>query len=70
MAKFSGQPALDQRLVPDEEANAFFTTAVSFCQLQVSEPSLQRADFDLSTGGFPAEADKFFGANIIGGPTG
>jgi hypothetical protein len=53
----------------DDEAKAFFTTAESFAQLQVSEPSSQRVDFDRSTGRFAAVGGKFVGVNAIGGPT-
>jgi hypothetical protein len=38
--------AFDQGFVLDDDANAFFTTAENFAQLQVSGPSSQRADFD------------------------
>jgi hypothetical protein len=54
----------------DDEAKAFFTTAESFAQLQVSEPSSQRVDFDRSTGRFAAVGGKFVGVNPIGGLTG
>ena len=54
----------------EDEANAFFTTAENFAQLQISEPSSQRPDFARSTGFFVAAGDKFVGVNTIGGPTG
>jgi hypothetical protein len=54
----------------DDDAKAFFTAAESFAQLQVSEPSSQRVDFDRSTGCFAAVAGEFIGVRIIGGPTG
>jgi hypothetical protein len=38
----------------DDEAKAFFTTAEKFGQLQDSEPSSQRVDFDRSTVFLPA----------------
>jgi len=38
----------------DDEAKAFFTIAENFAQLQDSEPSSQRVDFDRSTGRFAA----------------
>jgi hypothetical protein len=59
--------ALDQGFVLDDDANAFFTTAENFAQLQVSERSSQRTDFDRSTCRFVA---GFFGVNTIGGPAG
>jgi hypothetical protein len=37
----------------DDDAKAFFTTAENFAQLQDSEPSSQRVDFDRSTGRLP-----------------
>jgi hypothetical protein len=61
--------AFDQGFVLDDDANAFFTTAENFAQLQVSEPSSQRVDFDRSTGRFAAEEGGFVGVNTIGGPT-
>jgi hypothetical protein len=54
----------------DDEAKAFFTTAENFAQLQVSEPSSQRVDFDRSIGRFASEEGWLLGANTIGGPTG
>jgi hypothetical protein len=62
--------ALDQGFGSDDDANAFFTTAENFAQLQVSEPSSQRADFDRSTGRFAAGEGRFLGVNTMGGPTG
>jgi hypothetical protein len=46
-----------------DEANAFFTTAENFSQLQLSEASSQRTGFVRSTG-------RFLGSNTIGAPTG
>jgi len=61
---------LNQGFVLGDDANAFFTTAESFAQLQVSVPSSQRADFDRSTSRLAAEEGGFLGVNTIGGPTG
>ena len=61
----SPAPAFDQGFVLDDDANAFFTTAENFAQLQVSEPSSQRVDFDRSTGRFAAEEGGFVGVNTI-----
>jgi hypothetical protein len=54
-----------------EEANAFFTTAESFAQLQDSEPSSQCAGFDRSTGRFTGKGgeNEFVVFNAIGGAT-
>jgi hypothetical protein len=49
-------------LVLGEEANAFFTTAESFAQLQDSEPSSQRGDLARSTGRF---GGKGGGAELV-----
>ena len=57
-------------VLDDDDANAFFTAAENFTQVQVSEPSSQRVDFDRSIGRFVAEVGGFFGVNSIGGPTG
>jgi hypothetical protein len=54
----------------DDDANAFFTAAEKFAQLQVSEPSSQRVGFDRPTGRFAAGEAGFLGINTIGGPTG
>ena len=62
--------AMHYRFVFEDEANAFFTTAENFAQLQISEPSSQRVGFDRSIDRFAAEEDWFLGINIIGGPTG
>jgi len=58
--------ALDYGFVLGDDANAFFTTSENFAQLQVSEPSSQRADFEDF---FVAGEGEFFGVNTIGGPT-
>jgi hypothetical protein len=60
----------DQGFVLDDDANAFFTAAENFAQLQLSEPSSQRAGFDRSTGLFAANEGGFVGINTIGGLTG
>jgi hypothetical protein len=54
----------------DDEAKAFFTAAENFAQLQVSEPSSQRVDFDRSIGRFASEEGWLLSADTIGGPTG
>ena len=61
---------LDQGFVRDDDANAFFTTAESFDQLQASELSSQRDGFDRSAGCFAIGEDGFLGVNTSGGPTG
>jgi hypothetical protein len=54
-----------------EDANAFFTTADSFAQLQESEPSSQGVDFDRSIGRFTGNGgeNEFAGFNVIGAAT-
>ncbi len=53
-----------------DDANAFFTTAESFAQPQLSESSRQRTGFDRSAVRLAVEEAGFFGVNIIGGPAG
>jgi hypothetical protein len=62
--------ALDQGIILDDDANAFFTAAESFGQPQASELSSQRIDFDRSAGCCAAREDVFLGSNTSGGPTG
>jgi len=57
-------------LVLDDDTNAFFTAAENFAQLQDSEPSSQRVEFDRSTGRFAAVGAELFGVNTIGGKAG
>ena len=59
----------DQGLVRDDEANAFFTAAEMFAQLQDSKPSSQRVDFN-PTGRFAGIGGEFVGFNSIAGPAG
>jgi hypothetical protein len=54
----------------EDDAKAVFTTAENFAQLQDSEPSSQRVDFDRSTGRFAAAGGEFVGVITIGAPTG
>jgi hypothetical protein len=54
----------------EEDANAFFKIADNFDQLQDSEPSSQRVNFERSTGLFAAAEGGFLGVRTIGGPTG
>jgi hypothetical protein len=58
--------ALDQGFVLDDDANAFFTTAENFAQLQDSEPSSQRVDFDRSADRFAPMGGEFVGVNAVG----
>jgi hypothetical protein len=60
---------MDQGLVRDDEANAFFTAAEIFAQLQDSEPSSQCVDFN-PAGRFVGIGGEFDGFNTIAGPTG
>jgi hypothetical protein len=53
----------DQGFVLDDDANAFFTTAESFHQLQASELSSQRDEFDRSADCFAIKEDWFLGVN-------
>lgn len=54
----------------EDDARVFFTTAESLAQLQLSEPSSQRVDFDRSTSCFAVAGAEFFGVKTKGGPTG
>src|SRR5512141_3096357 len=60
--------ASDQGFVLDDDANAFFTTADIFAQLQVSEPSSQLVVFGRPTGRLAAVEAGFLGIKTIGGP--
>ena len=57
-------------LVFDDDTNAFFTAAENFAQLQDSELSSQRVDFDRSTGRFAAVGGELVGVNTIVAPAG
>ena len=66
----SGQSANYGLALEDDDANAFFTTAESLAQLQLSEPSSQCTDRDRSAGRFAGIGTEFLGVRTSGGPTG